>query len=329
MSLTQLVSRLEQIESTVSSMFEEQFHDMEDQSILFAVEPLSRTDSHSIQVWLEILQSDFMSEVLKAVVEVLAGQGVAAREFVPSISGLASRLQAVANNLQDASQTWDQIYKARQEVCLVPGGLNKEELLRYMAYTERAKNILLRQIVSAKVYFEEIGAIIERIKVTKESSKGSNLRCPITGQTCDKPLVPNPKEVFVGFQFHSNHYRTSSLKIMITEALERFNLNPFFPDEHYEPVHISCEICHRLQQVSVCIFEISDSNPNVMFELGLAYMLGKVVMLLAKRGSPGTQIADIAGIHRIEYEDLVECRDFISRCLEGSAMILSKLETGG
>jgi hypothetical protein len=63
-----------------------------------------------------------------------------------------------------------------------------------------------------------------------------------------------------------------------------------------------------------------------MFELGLAYMLGKVAILLAKKGSPGTHIADIAGMHRIEYEDMVECRDSVSACLSDSTRVQEVLQ---
>jgi len=329
MPLPELVSRLEDIESTISALFEGQFRSVENGTGALVVQPLDQAGSSNVQVWLDIVESDFVRLVLEAVVMIFAGPSFVAWELVSFTSELSSRLQAVVDSLRDAVRIWDQIYKARLEVCLVPGGLNKEELFRYRAETERARDALLSRIASSRMYLEEIGTIIDRIRATQKSSKGSIMRCPITSRTCDEPLLPNPCEVFVGFQFQSNYYRAASLKAMITEALEKLDLSPFFPDEHFEPIHISCEICHRLQQVSVCIFEISDSNPNVMFELGLAYMLGKLVVLLAKTGSPGTQISDVAGIHRIEYGDLVECRDFIARCLEQSAMISGALEGEG
>jgi predicted nucleotide-binding protein len=84
-----------------------------------------------------------------------------------------------------------------------------------------------------------------------------------------------------------------------------------------------------LQEASLCIFEISDSNPNVLFELGLAYMLGKTAILLAHKDSPGTQISDISGIHRIEYGDLVECRALIARAIDKSKSIAKLLSTSG
>jgi hypothetical protein len=199
--------------------------------------------------------------------------------------------------------------------------LNKEEFWRYRAYSEKAKTKLLRHLVSAKANLLEIEDAIGQAKATTGNRRISKIRCPINGENCTKELLDKPQQVFVGFQFNSDHYKTPSLKLMIQEALQTFDLIPFFADEHYEPVHISCEICHAIQEGSVSIFEISDSNPNVMFELGVAYMLDKVAILLARRGSPGTHISDIAGIHRIEYDDLIECRDLVKHCLADSITV--------
>jgi len=326
MSVSELVSRLEDVQSTVSSLFEGQFRSIENGTGALVVAPLSQTDSSNIRAWLDIAESDFTRIVLETVVKTFADQELVAWEVVSFTSRLSSRLTAVADSLRAAGEIWKQICTARLEVCLAPGGLNKEELLRYRAETESARDALLDRVVLARVCLEEIGTIMEHVRAPQDSPKSSLMRCPITGQTCNKPLSLGSNEVFVGFQFQSDHYKTVSLKAMITEALGKFNLSPFFPDEHFEPVHISCETCYALQRVSVCIFEISDSNPNVMFELGLAYMLGKLVVLLARAGSTGTQISDVAGIHRIQYEDLLECRDFIARWLEQSAMISGVLD---
>lgn len=185
----------------------------------------------------------------------------------------------------------------------------------------RSKEALFREIGIARICLQEINDLVEKETEFEQTSRLSTIRCPITGQRCDKEIIPIPNIVFCAYQFESSFYKTNSLKTIITESLKKFYLEPFFPDEHYEPIHISCEICHTIQRVAICIFEISDSNPNVMFELGLAYMLGKITILLARRGSPGLKISDIAGIHRVHYDDLIECRGFIVNCLEDSSLI--------
>ena len=327
MSLPQLVSRLEQIENTVTSLYRDQFNGMENDAFTWVVGPLDPTGVSNIWVWFEIAKADFTAEVLHALLQTFMGKKPVGWQDASFISPISSRLQAIAKSLQEGSDTWNRICEARQEIYLdmAKGGLNKEEFWRYRAFTEKARDSLLKQVASARISLQEIDDIIKHAGDNRESSKQADIRCPITGQRCDLPIVASPQQVFVGFQFASDFYKTSSLKVVVTEALQKLNLRPFFPDEHFEPVHISCEICHTLQQGVVCIFEISDSNPNVMFELGLAYMLGKFTILLAKKGSLGTQIADIAGIHRIEYDDLVECRDVITRYLRDSTTLYKLL----
>lgn len=119
------------------------------------------------------------------------------------------------------------------------------------------------------------------------------MRCPITNDDCTKKLDEVSSSIFIGYQFKSDYYKTTSLKEILINALKNFNLHPFFLEEHFEPHHISCEICFKIRESPFCIFEISDSNPNVMFELGLSYMAGKVSIIISRHGSNGTTISDI------------------------------------
>ena len=320
MSLPQLIGRLERIEQTASGLFEDLFDGVENDHITWVVKPLNQVAVSNIHTWFGMTKSDLTAEVLQGLFHVFMGKRPVGWQNTSLLSPVASRLQAVAESLQEGSKTWERLCEARQEVYLAPGRMNREEFWRYRAFTEKTKDCLLKQVASARINLQEINDLIEHFKEGHEAFE-SNIPCPITGHLCDLPNVANSKQVFVAFQFSSSHFKATSLKVMIAEALGKLDLIPFFPDEHFEPVHISCEICHTLQQGSVCIFEISDSNPNVMFELGIAYMLGKFTILLSKRGSPGTQISDIAGIHRIEYDDLVDCRETITRYLKDSAKL--------
>ncbi len=328
MSLAELMLRLQRIEETVSILFSDQFTGMDDPSIAWVIAPLDQTMVNNLYAWIEIAKSDLTAGVFETLFNASLLKEVAGWKNGPLISSLSSRLDAAAKSLQAGSDTWEQIGKARHEINLTPGGLNQEDIWRFRRFTESAKNDLSRHIASVRINLQEMCSLIEHTP-DKENHRDVKLRCPITGNSCNLPILPDSKKVFVGFQFQSEHYKTKSLMVMITEALQNLDLTPFFPGEHYEPIHISCEICQTLQQVSICIFEISDSNPNVMFELGLAYILGKLAILLAKKGSPGTRIADIAGMHRIEYEDVVECRDKVSICLSDSSKVRNVLGKEG
>jgi hypothetical protein len=325
MSISDLMSRLQKIEETASLLFRDQFNGMEDGSIDWVIAPLDQTMVNNLHVWLDMAKSDLTAGILETIFDVSSLKDMANWINGPLISLLSSRLNAASSSMQAGSETWGKICEARRQIILTPGGLNREDVWRFRRFTESAKDDLSRHVASVRMNLQEICALIASAPGGQDHT-GMSVRCPITGNSCNTPILPDAKRVFVGFQFKSEHYKTKSLMAMINEAVQRFNLTPFFPGEHYEPVHISCEICQNLQRVSICIFEISDSNPNVMFELGLAYMLGKVAILLAKKGSPGTHIADIAGMHRIEYEDMVECRDSVSACLSDSTRVQEVLQ---
>lgn len=325
MELGQLVHRIQDIETEIHSLFDDHFKGMDKESSTFVAAPMSPKAVSRLHAWLRNAKIDFAPAVIETLVNMLTVNGLHNSSISTFVSLVASRLQTTAYNVHDAIVIWEKICKARYEACQSFGGLNKEELWRYRAHIEGLKDTFLKEISTARICIQEINDLINKETKSSQIDKVSTIRCPITSQSCDKVISPMPSVVFCAYQFDSNYYKTKNLKTMITESLEKFNLQPFFPDDHYEPIHISCKICHTIQRVSICIFEISDSNPNVMFELGLAYMLGKVAILLAHQGSPGTKISDVAGIHRVLYDDLVDCREFIIKSLNSSSLIRSSL----
>jgi hypothetical protein len=135
--------------------------------------------------------------------------------------------------------------------------------------------------------------------------------CLLTGGNCSKSNMTFQNEVFVGFQFKSKNYNALSLKKGITEGLDKFSFKPFFPDEHAKNEHITCKICERLQNVSFCIFDLSDINPNVMLELGLACGLDKKIFIIRAKSADKPIPSDLKGIDRIEYDDPLDLREKI------------------
>lgn len=148
-------------------------------------------------------------------------------------------------------------------------------------------------------------------------------RCFLTQKQC----ISNPKKtanehtVFLGYQFKSNYCRQVDLLSCIQLAVNIANqdLNKdglklsFKRVGSNEGLHISCEICEQISDASICIFEISDKNPNVLFELGLA--AGKEIILLKHINSPDVP-SDLSGIKYVNYHD--------EDSLEGLEILLAK-----
>ncbi len=158
------------------------------------------------------------------------------------------------------------------------------------------------------------------LKPTMQRLYQQMLRCFLTGgEGCARNVEDvnrDPFTVFLGYQFKSNHYRSAILRDMVINATKEASgdLRAQNVSLRYDPVdqrkgdHISCEICEKIQKSIICIFEVSDQNPNVMMELGMALGVGRKVLLL--RHQNGKEIpSDLKGLNRIEYSDNNDLRN--------------------
>lgn len=74
----------------------------------------------------------------------------------------------------------------------------------------------------------------------------------------------------------------------------------------------------QLQRAGLVIAEISDPNPNVYYELGVADTLGKDVYLLYDKSASLNLPADIQGVHYYSYDrsNPTQSREFLAKELE-------------
>jgi predicted nucleotide-binding protein len=48
---------------------------------------------------------------------------------------------------------------------------------------------------------------------------------------------------------------------------------------------LACKVCQLAQRCEFAVVDISENNPNVFFELGLLYGLGRNVLLIRRTGT--------------------------------------------
>jgi hypothetical protein len=72
---------------------------------------------------------------------------------------------------------------------------------------------------------------------------------------------------------------------IILPAAQRAGLTALRAADLHRPGLIGEQIRVAIQQARVCVVDLTESNPNVLYELGLAQALGKPVVLLAREGS--------------------------------------------
>jgi hypothetical protein len=120
--------------------------------------------------------------------------------------------------------------------------------------------------------------------------------------------------VVIGMQFESSFYDSDTLKGNVQATFQNAvkQYNEHYQDSrielHFEWLsaglgeHLFNEIARNIIGADIAVFEISDLNPNVMLEMGVALTWGVRVLPFKRKGTPKPP-SDISGQTWIEYED--------------------------
>jgi hypothetical protein len=129
-------------------------------------------------------------------------------------------------------------------------------------------------------------------------------RCLIHHGICPEVLEFKPRSFFVGFPFKPQYAK--DLKENIDYVARQLNLEPLYPVETQKKGVILCKVCREIQETDFSVFDITERNPNVLLEVGLAFGFGKEVILLnnpayaeeLKKSYP----IDLSGILIVQYD---------------------------
>ncbi len=99
----------------------------------------------------------------------------------------------------------------------------------------------------------------------------------------------------------------------IVPALSALGLKHFKADNEISNKDIMCKVCQEIQSCSIAIINISSLNPNVMLEQGLAYGLGKPVIIIKDINTKA--ISDLGSIEYIEYSHAYDLQQKLLRAL--------------
>jgi hypothetical protein len=127
------------------------------------------------------------------------------------------------------------------------------------------------------------------------------------------PLNPVEKKnkVFVAMPF-SDDYK-DSYEYGVKLILEQKAIEYYKADNEISNKDIWCKVCKEIQSCGKVIANISGLNPNVMLELGLAYGLGKEVIVIKDKKT--TAITDLGSIEYIEYAHAGELQQTLFKIL--------------
>lgn len=123
--------------------------------------------------------------------------------------------------------------------------------------------------------------------------------------------------VFIGYQFRSSRFKRTEIDKILIEAFSKaesdINLNKSVADKiKIRPKlqyllsgkAISNQILSKISAADLCIFELSDLNPNVMLELGYALGRTKPCIFLQHEDEEISKIpSDLSGVYMLRYND--------------------------
>lgn len=172
-------------------------------------------------------------------------------------------------------------------------------------FTASGKTIKTNFVTSLKksiiLFKQEIDGIIQR---GKDSS--NRFRCFKIGHKCPHEIDSQKHLFFVGMPFDSQY--VDSYQFGIKTMLDQHGIDTvkrvFKADEQPSTIDILCKICKGIQESQYIIINISGRNPNVMFELGLAYGLNKTVFLIKDENS--AEISDLKGLEYTQYSNAAD-----------------------
>jgi len=141
-------------------------------------------------------------------------------------------------------------------------------------------------------------------------------RCFKTGvNRCPKEITFSPKSVVVAMPFRDDF--KDAYVYAIRPALEESGFKPWKADEQISNIDIMCKICQAIQESGYVLANITTWNPNVVFELGLAYGLARNVILIKHKKAEVP--VDLRGLEYIEYSTIDELKGNLLLFLKGVA----------
>lgn len=198
--------------------------------------------------------------------------------------------------LEDIKNTSEWI---RSKLSDIRGELQKLGLY-YKTIDLQVDDIYLQRIQSEEKYNIEAGKTIQRPALENDAKL-----CPLTGYPCPSKFEPNELMVFVGIPFSNDFIDIYTLGIKW--ALDSLQLKPWRADEEPSTGPIFCKICGAIRECRTAIIDISEPNPNVMFELGMLSTLGKRVVLIKNHEKKVP--SDLAGFEYIQYRNIIDLRE--------------------
>lgn len=167
-------------------------------------------------------------------------------------------------------------------------------------------------------FFDSKDKFRQMSRVISMVVKPPQRRCGLLG-ICPKPEVDETEEYFEAHSFTTSQMddlRGAIEEIFESENLREFrNLKPYHPEEEVKRKIILCKICEKIRSTRFGFYEISDQNPNVMLELGMAIAFGKPSIIIVKEGYKIP--SNLRGVDSVKYKSLKDLKQKLKQSIHG------------
>lgn len=128
------------------------------------------------------------------------------------------------------------------------------------------------------------------------------------------------KQVFVVMPFREDFDDVYMMVRDACSAIDGMSIKCLRADEIHEPGRITDQILEAIRGADALVADLTDSNPNVMYELGFAHALGKPTIIINQtvKDSP----FDVAGMRQVLYDRNRLVKDCRPRLISGLSEVL-------
>jgi hypothetical protein len=123
------------------------------------------------------------------------------------------------------------------------------------------------------------------------------------------------KKVFMVMPF-SNEVAKTAYDYSIKNICEKHNLDIRRADEIFTTNPIYDDIVKEIRDASIIIVDISDDNPNVYYELGMAHTLKQNQTIIITQGGFDNTPFDISHFRIIKYKDSIQGKEQLEKQLD-------------
>lgn len=166
--------------------------------------------------------------------------------------------------------------------------------------------------------------------MAEEESQLPKLRimqtCPIDFGECKKreeiEKEFNPSQVFLDIPYsgYNKEYENA-----IKKAIESFGLTPVLAETSAKVEGLLCNVCKTIQKSGYAVADISEHNPNILYELGIIHSVGKKCCILCE--SDKKMPVDLSGLIIHKYRDIEDIEKSVSKWINDNVGNLSSKKT--